>query len=142
MPRAIRDQYPHFQTMTTRWRDNDMFGHINNVVYLEYVDTCVNNWLLSGPLDVLNGPIIGLAVDTACTYHASLTFPDPIDVGLRTTRIGNTSVSYEVSLFAPGTPDAAATASFIHVYVDRTTYQPTSLSENFRQHLSQLTSIE
>ena len=139
MPRATRDQYRHFQTMTSRWRDNDVFGHINNVVYLEYVDTCVNTWLLSGPLDVLNGPIIGLAVGTSCTYHASLTFPDPIETALRVTRIGTTSVTYEVSLFAPGNAEAAATATFTHVYVDRVTRRPAPLPDNFRASLETLT---
>lgn len=139
MPRATRDTYAHFQTMTSRWRDNDVFGHINNVVYLEYVDTCVNTWLLGpGSLNVLNGPIIGLVVESACTYHSGLTFPDSITAGLRVARIGNSSVRYEVGLFREDEMEAAAEASFTHVYVDRESRKPMALTEGFRVALKGL----
>jgi acyl-CoA thioester hydrolase len=135
-PRATRDLYRHFHMMTTRWRDNDVFGHVNNVVYLEYVDTCVNAWLLeTGALDVLGGDVVGLAVESACTYFASLSFPGLVEAGLRVARLGNTSVTYEVGLFGEGEAEAAAVASFTHVYVGRETRRPVPLPEGFREAL-------
>ncbi len=136
---ATRDLYRHFRTMTTRWRDNDLFGHVNNVVYLEYVDSAVNGWLIeSGALDPIGGRLIGLAVETGCTYHASLAFPGVIEAGLRAGRIGRSSVTYELGLFAEGAAEAAAEARFTHVYVDRETRKPEPIPDGFRACLEKI----
>ncbi|MEM8658056.1 MAG: thioesterase family protein [Pseudomonadota bacterium] len=138
-PRAPRTAYAHFQTMTTRWRDNDVYGHLNNAVYYEYVDAAVNAWILSaGALEIPDGPVVGLVVESGCTYHAPLGFPEAIDVGLSVSRIGTSAVTYEVGLFASDSPLAAAEARFVHVYVEAETRRPVSLPATFRRSLEAL----
>lgn len=108
--------------------DNDVYGHVNNVVYYSWFDTVVNEYLISqGVLDIVNSPVIGLVVETGCSYFASIAFPDKIDAGLRVARIGNSSVRYEVALFPSGASEAVAQGHFVHVYVDRVTRKPQSL---------------
>ena len=137
--RSSRADYAQFSQMTTRWRDNDMYGHMNNVVFYEYVDTAVNTWLIKhSTLDIPHGPIVGLVVETACTFHASLGFPEPLDIGLRVARIGNTSVTFEAGMFAIGEDQAAAEARFTHVYVDAKTRKPAPLPDSFREALQGL----
>ncbi|WP_244815640.1 thioesterase family protein [Caballeronia sp. Lep1P3] len=126
--RTTRGDYPHFLPISTRWSDNDVYGHINNVVYYSYFDTVVNEYLLrAGVLDFSEGETIGLVVETRCNFFASLMFPERIDAGLRVERLGNTSVRYEVAIFAEGSDDAAAQGHFVHVYVDRVTRRPVPL---------------
>ncbi|QHQ33979.1 acyl-CoA thioesterase [Algicella marina] len=138
-PRQTRRAYAYFTDMTTRWRDNDAYGHMNNVVFYEYVDTCVNGWLkASGALDVPGGPVIGLVVESACVFHAPLGFPEPVAVGLRVSRIGTSSVQYDVGLFAPDGREAAAEARFTHVYVARDTRRPMPLPDRMREALASL----
>ncbi len=135
-PRQTREAYAEFTSMTTRWRDNDVYGHMNNVVFYEYVDTCVNGWLIrSGALEVPGGPVIGLVVESACVFRAPLRFPEPLGTGLRASRIGTSSVQYEVGLFEGDCREAAAEARFTHVYVDRETRRPVPLSEEMRAAL-------
>ena len=125
-----RDAYRHFQSIPTRWMDNDVYGHVNNVVYYSYFDTVVNEYLIrTGVLDVEHGTTIGLVVETQCNYFAPLVFPDRVEAGLRVGRLGSTSVRYEVGLFREGDAQAAAQGYFVHVYVDRTTRRPVTLPD-------------
>lgn len=136
---ATRKDYAVFQEMATRWRDNDVYGHMNNAVFYEYVDTAVNHWLVtSGALDVPHGDRVGLVVASSCQFHASLGFPDPVVAGLRAAKIGNSSVTYEVALFRGQADEAAAVASFTHVYVDKATHRPKPLEDKFRAALQAL----
>lgn len=138
-PRKSRSDYAHFQQMATRWRDNDVYHHLNNAVYLEYVETCVNGWLASsGALDVPSGPVVGLVVETACVFHESISFPDTVETGLRVSRIGNSSVQYEIGLFRGDAEHAAAEARFVHVYVDSGSRRPRPLDDTFRAALETL----
>jgi acyl-CoA thioester hydrolase len=114
--------------LTTRWMDNDAYGHLNNVVYYSLFDTVVNRALIeAGALDIEHGAVIGLVVETHCNYFASITFPQSVDAGLRVARVGSSSVRYEIGLFAAGAPETAAHGHFIHVYVDRATRRPVPL---------------
>ena len=134
-----RSDYRHFLPIATRWMDNDVYGHVNNVVYYSYFDTVVNEYLISrGVLDITNSQVIGLVVETGCSYFASIAFPERLDAGLRVTKIGNSSVRYEVALFRENGVDvdtALAQGHFVHVYVDRTTLKPQALAENLRESL-------
>ena len=125
---APRERYRHFTPLTTRWMDNDVYGHVNNVVYYSLFDTAVNRYLIeAGALDIHAGAVIGLVVETHCNYFAPLAFPQSVDAGLRVARIGTSSVRYEIGLFAADAPLAAACGHFVHVYVDRATRRPTPL---------------
>ena len=127
---APRTAYPHFLPIGTRWMDNDVYGHVNNVVYYSYFDTVVNEYLLRhGVLDFSEGETIGLVVETHCNFFAPVVFPEPIEAGLRVEKLGNTSVRYEVAIFAKGSDEAAAQGHFVHVYVDRVTRRPVPLAE-------------
>lgn len=135
-----REAFPVFRSITTRWMDNDVYGHVNNVVYYSWFDTAVNAWLIEqGALDIHGGAVIGLVVETGCNYYASLAFPQTIEAGIRVARLGNSSVRYEVGLFAQGAPQAAAQGHFVHVYVDRQTRRPTPLPAALRSVLSTIT---
>jgi acyl-CoA thioester hydrolase len=134
-----REAYPHFMSIASRWMDNDVYGHINNVVYYSFFDTAVNRYLIeAGALDIHRGSVIGLVVETGCQYFAPLAFPDVIDAGVRVAHIGRSSVRYEVGLFGHAVPDAAAQGHFIHVYVDRESRRPVSLPDPLRQALDAL----
>ena len=134
-----RDEYRHFLTITTRWMDNDIYGHINNVQYYSYFDTVINRFLIEhGVLDIHAGEIIGLAVESHCNYFSSAAFPDDIEAGLRVAHLGRSSVRYEVGLFVQGRESAVAQGHFVHVYVDRGSGQPVSIPENLRSALSML----
>ncbi|MEN7527736.1 thioesterase family protein [Cupriavidus sp. DL-D2] len=136
---AHRSAYKHFQPITTRWMDNDVYGHVNNVVYYSYFDTVVNTYLIhAGALDIEAGSTIGLVIETQCNYFSSLTFPDTVVAGLRVAKLGNTSVRYEVGLFRGDAEIAAAQGHFVHVYVDRETRRPVALPQPLRQALERL----
>jgi len=123
-----RDAYRHFTSLTTRWMDNDAYGHLNNVVYYSLFDTAVNRYLIeAGALDIQRSPVIGLVVETHCNYFASIEFPQSVDAGIRVAHRGSSSVRYEIGLFAAGQPLTAARGHFIHVYVDRETRRPAPL---------------
>lgn len=135
-PRAA---YPHLEVMTTRLRDNDVYGHMNNVVYYEYFDTVVNGWLIAqGLLDMQKSPVIGLVVETHCSYFAPLGYPEKLVAGLRVARIGGSSVTYGIGLFAEQGEAAAAQGGFTHVYVDRESRRPVPLPEPMRAALETL----
>jgi acyl-CoA thioester hydrolase len=120
-----RGDYPHIRTLTTRWKDLDPYGHMNNVIHYEMFDTVVNAWLIEhGALDIRKSPVIGLVVETGCSYFASLTFPEPVTAALRVAHIGRSSVVYEVALFDKASETAAAQGRFVHVYVDRLSRKP------------------
>ncbi len=134
-----RAHYLHFDDITTRWSDNDFYGHVNNVVYYSYFDTVVNRYLIEqGVLDPEAGETIGLVIETQCTYFGSLSFPDKVVAGLRVARLGNTSVRYEIGLFRNDEEVAAAQGHFVHVYVDRRSRRPVPLPEPLRRVLMPL----
>ena len=134
-----REAYRRFRPMTTRWMDNDLYGHLNNVVYYSLFDSAVNGYLIdAGALDIHAGGVIGLVVETHCNYFAPLAFPQPVDAGLRVARVGRSSVCYEVGVFGAGEPLAAACGHFVHVYVDRATRRPTPLPARLADALAPL----
>jgi len=130
---ATREAYRAFRTITTRWMDNDIYGHMNNVVHYSLFDTAVNGWLIERQvLDIHGGDQIGLVVETGCRYFGELAFPDVVTAGLRVARIGSSSVRYEVGLFRNDEDTAAAEGFFVHVYVDRATRRPKPLNAALR----------
>jgi len=131
-----RGDYRHFLAIPTRWMDNDSYGHVNNVTYYSYFDTAVNEHLIrAGGLDIARDPVIGIVVETACTFHRSLAFPEVIDAGLRVTKLGGSSVVYGIGLFRQGEDEAAATGRFVHVWVDRATQRPAGVPPRIRDAL-------
>jgi acyl-CoA thioester hydrolase len=140
--RESRSEYRVFRSITTRWMDNDVYGHVNNVVYYSWFDTAVNAYLMEqGALDIHQGSVIGLVVETQCRYFTPLAFPQLIEAGIRVARLGNSSVRYEVGLFAQGESLCAAQGHFVHVYVDKVTRRPTVLPEALRAVLEHLRSV-
>ena len=136
-----RGAYKAFRTITTRWMDNDPYGHMNNVVHYSLFDTAVNGWLIErGVLDFRSGGQVGLVVETGCRYFSELAFPDLVSAGLRVARLGSSSVRYEVGLFRNDEPAAAAEGFFVHVYVDRQTRRPLPLAQPLRDALQELLS--
>jgi acyl-CoA thioester hydrolase len=123
-----RDVYSQFVEITTRWADNDPYGHVNNVVYYAWFDSAVNKILIEGgALDVQNSPVIGLVVQSQCHYFRTVSYPELVQVGIRTGHIGNSSVRYELGIFTDGNETAAAQGHFVHVYVDRGSNRPVPL---------------
>ena len=134
--RPRRADYRYFQAVTTRWKDNDAFGHVNNVEYYSYFDTAVTYFLLENRLiGVAAGEIITVVVETACRFHASVAFPDRVTVGVRVARIGTSSVRYEIAVFRNDEDEAAAEGHFVHVYVDRATMRPVPVPAESRAAL-------
>jgi acyl-CoA thioester hydrolase len=134
-----RAGYKAFRTITTRWMDNDAYGHVNNVVYYSWFDTVVNAHLIEqGALDIQQGETIGLVVETQCNYFAPVEFPQTVEAGLRVAKVGSSSVRYEVGLFLQGEPLTAAKGHFIHVYVDRASRRPTDLPPRLKRVLEAL----
>ena len=135
----MRDGYPYLLEIPTRWADNDVYGHVNNATYYGYFDTAVNRHLTDhGVLLPAETPVIGVVVETGCRFHQSLSFPDTIEAALRVTKIGNSSVTYELALFRKGDPEPAATGHFVHVYVDRATRRPAPIPPAVRSELEKL----
>jgi len=124
-----RSAYKVFRNISTRWSDNDVYGHVNNVVYYSWFDTAVNGLLIEqGAIDIHSGPVIGLVVETQCHYFAPLAFPDNLVAGIRVAHVGSSSVRYEVAIFsADPSLASAAKGHFVHVYVDRNTRRPAPL---------------
>ncbi len=134
-----RGAYRAWRTVPTRWMDNDVYGHVNNVVYYSFFDTAVNAWLMEqGLLDIGSGEIIGLVVETGCTYARPIAFPQEVQAGLAVSRIGTSSVRYEIGLFAAGSAEPAAQGFFVHVHVDRQTRRPVALPPEWRAALEPL----
>lgn len=134
-----RAAYRHFQAIPTRWMDNDVYGHVNNVVYYSYFDTAVNQYLMEqGVLDIQASAVIGLVVETSCRYFAPITFPDLVHAGLRVARLGNSSVRYEVGIFRNQETTASSQGHFVHVYVDRASRRPAPLPAATRAALARI----
>ena len=134
-----RSAYRAFHQITTRWMDNDVYGHVNNVVYYSWFDTAVNQHLVEhGVLDFHGGAVIGLVVETQCNYFSPIAFPQKVDAGVRVSRLGRSSVRYEVGLFVEGQELTAAKGHFVHVYVDRENRRPAELPPNLKSVLEEL----
>ncbi len=138
-PLLSRKTFPIWQKIGTRWSDNDMYGHVNNVVYYSWFDTVVNRWLIeAGLLALKEDQVIGLVVQSSCRYASPLAYPDIIDIGLMADHIGTSSVTYRLGVFAQGVEESAAEGLFTHVYVDAATRRPSPLPENWRAALAKL----
>lgn len=134
-----RRSYRVFRAIPTRWADNDIYGHVNNVVYYSWFDTAVNTLLIErNALDIHGGTTIGYVAETQCNYFAALAFPQTVDVGLRVAHVGTSSVRYEIGLFAQGADLAAAQGHLVHVYVNRATGRPVSLPEALQSVVNEL----
>ena len=128
--RLTRADFRHFEPIATRWADNDVYGHVNNVVYYSFFDTAVNRLLVErGALDIANSETVGLVVANSCTFFESVAFPETIDVGMRIERLGRSSVTYELAVFRAGGEAAAAQGRFTHVYVTRADQRPTPIPQ-------------
>ncbi|MEX6502947.1 acyl-CoA thioesterase [Pseudomonas zhanjiangensis] len=138
-PQHLRSDYRHFQPITTRWHDNDLYGHVNNVTYYSYFDSAVNAYLIdAGGLDIHQGEVVGFVVSSSCDYFASIAFPERIEVGLRVAKLGNSSVQYELAVFKAGEPEACAAGRFVHVFVDRQNNRPVPIPARLRAALAEL----
>ena len=132
----IRDGYRHFSPVATRWGDNDIYGHVNNVVYYAYFDSVANLFLIEqGGLDIHQGDTIGLVVNSSCSYLAPVEFPDSLEGGFRVNRLGNSSVEYGIAIFKKGEEKACAAGTFTHVFVDRETRRPKPIGKQMRAAL-------
>lgn len=119
-PQHLRGDYRHFQPITTRWHDNDIYGHVNNVTYYSYFDSAVNSWLIAeGGLDIHTGDQVAFVVSSNCDYFAPIAFPEAIEIGVKVARLGSSSVHYELAVFKQGRDEACAAGRFVHVFVDR-----------------------
>ena len=140
-PAASRAEFKVWRRFTTRWADNDAYGHVNNTVYYEWFDSAVNGWLVEqGLLDIENGDPIALVVGTHCTYSAPLAFPQDVDVGLSVAHIGRSSMRYRIGVFAQEAETAAAEGEFVHVMVDRSTRRPVEIPGDWRAALERIVS--
>lgn len=138
-PVPALEDYAFQLTIPTRWHDNDVYGHVNNVVYYSYFDTAVNAFLIrEGGLDIHRGQVIGLVVESSCRYMKPLSFPFSVTAGVRIAKLGSSSVRYEIGLFAEGDPESAATGFFVHVFVDRDTRRSTPILPEMRAALAAL----
>lgn len=134
-----RGDYRHFLSIPTRWMDNDVYGHVNNVVYFSYFDTAINAYLIEqGGLDFHAGAQIGVCAESHCRFLSAISFPEVIEAGLRVEHLGRSSVRYGIGLFQQGASAAAAEGWFVHVFVDRVTRRPTELSDPLRNALERL----
>jgi len=136
---TARADFPQLHAITTRWDDNDVYGHVNNVHFYAFFDTAINDWLVrEGGLDVHAGDVIGLCVESHCAYTAAIAFPDAVEVGLRVGHVGGSSVRYELAVFKGGQEEPAATGWFVHVFVERETRRPVPLAPPLRAALERL----
>jgi acyl-CoA thioester hydrolase len=134
-----RREYGHFLAIPTRWMDNDVYFHVNNVVYYSYFDTVINRYLIEeGGLDIQGSPIVGVAVETMCRFRKSFAFPETVDAGLRVGHLGTSSVRYEIGLFGAGEDEARAEGHFVHVFVERATNTPVPIPARMRDALARL----
>jgi acyl-CoA thioester hydrolase len=133
---ACRSQFKAWRRFTTRWTDNDAYGHVNNAIFYQWFDSAVNGWLVEqGLLDIQAGDPIALVVETRCSYFAPLEFPQDVQVGLAVAELGRSSVRYRIGVFSDGSEHAAAQGEFVHVLVDRTSRRPVAMPENWRRAL-------
>ena len=133
------EEYPYRRVLGTRWADNDVYGHVNNVQYYALFDTLINAYLIKeGGLDIHHGDVIGICAESHCRYHAALAFPDDVIGALRVAKLGRSSVTYELALAAEEAAEPAATGSFTHVFVDRATRRPAPIEGRLRACLERL----
>ncbi|NGM24031.1 acyl-CoA thioesterase [Roseomonas stagni] len=138
-PTARLSDFPHHCAISTRWSDNDAYGHVNNVVFYSFFDTAVNRWLIAvGALDIAASNVVGLVVETGCRYRKPVAYPQDIVVGMRLAKLGTTSVRYELAVFVAGEEEASAEGHFTHVYVSRQTGRPVPVPEHLRNALQAL----
>lgn len=136
---AGRDQFRHFLSIPTRWMDNDVYGHVNNVVYYSYFDTAVNQFLIeAGVLDIHQGEVVGFVVDSGCAYFAPVAFPDIVHAGIRVAKLGNSSVRYEIALYRNDDLLPAAAGHFVHVYVERGNNRSVPIPDTVRKVLESI----
>lgn len=134
-----RDDYKVFYPITTRWSDNDIYGHVNNVTYYSYFDTVANRYLIEeGGLDISDGTIVGFVVNSGCEYHAPITYPEAIEAGVRVDRLGNSSVQYGIAIFKEGEHEAAANGHFVHVFVERAANKSVPIPATLRAALEKI----
>jgi acyl-CoA thioester hydrolase len=134
-----RADYKVFYPVSTRWSDNDIYGHVNNVTYYSYFDTVANRYLIEeGGLDISDGAIVGFVVNSGCEYHAPITYPETVAAGVRVDRLGNSSVQYGIAIFKEGEQQAAAHGHFVHVFVARAENRSVPIPENLRVALEQI----
>jgi acyl-CoA thioester hydrolase len=134
-----RSDYRHFQPILTRWQDNDVYGHVNNVAYYSYFDSAVNTYLIEhGGLDIHGGEVVGFVVSSSCDYFASVAFPERLEVGLRVPKLGTSSVQYELAVFREGEDEACAAGRFVHVFVERASNRPVEIPAGIREALQRL----
>lgn len=139
LPPTRRAEYPHFDTIDTRWADNDRYGHVNNAVYYFYFDTVINRYLIGpGGLDIEKDPVIAITAETGARFHRSFAYPERIEAGLRVARLTERSVRYEIGLFAAGEERSRVDGHFVHVFVDRATMRPTQMPARMREALGRL----
>lgn len=139
LTQETRARFRWWLEIPTRWMDNDVYGHVNNVQYYSYFDTVVNSHLIrEAGLDIHNSPVVGLVVETRCQFKKSLIFPDVVDAGIRIDKIGRSSVTYKVGLFRSGDDQIAALGHFVHVYVDRKSQSPVSIPDRMRAAMEPL----
>lgn len=137
--RLPRGAFPLFRPIATRWEDNDVYGHVNNVAYYSFFDTAVNGWLLEeGHLSIATSPVIGLVVETGCTFFESVAFPDAIEAGIRVQNLGRSSIRYEIGIFRTGAAEATAQGHFVHVMVERASGRPVPIPDALRTALTSL----
>ncbi len=136
---TCRADYPHFLAIPTRWKDNDVYGHVNNIDYYSFFDTVINHYLITvGELDIHRGTVIGFAAESHCRYLKSLAYPEVVDAGLRVAKLGNSSVRYEIALFRANDDEPAAEGWFVHVFVDRETQKSSPIPDSIRAALGQI----
>ena len=134
-----RDDYNQYYPITTRWMDNDYYGHVNNVTYYSYFDTAANRYLIEeGGLDLASAPVIGVVVNSGCTYKSPVAYPQMLEAGLRVDKLGNSSVQYGIAIFAEGEQHASAFGHFVHVFVDRRSNLPVRIPANIRNALERI----
>jgi acyl-CoA thioester hydrolase len=135
----VRDDYKVFYPITTRWADNDIYGHVNNVTYYSYFDSAANRYLIEeGGLDITDSRIVGYVVNSGCQYHAPIAYPDEIEAGLRVDRLGGSSVQYGIAIFKAGQVNAVAHGHFVHVFVERAEDRATPIPGPLRQALERI----
>jgi acyl-CoA thioester hydrolase len=134
-----RSDYRYFHAITTRWMDNDLYGHVNNVTYYSYFDTAANYFLIhEGGLDIVAAPVIGVVVSSSCQYRKSVAYPQRLEAGLRVDRLGSSSVTYGLAIFAEGNDEASAFGQFVHVFVDRASNRPLPIPAPIRAALERI----
>jgi acyl-CoA thioester hydrolase len=138
-PKHLRGDYRYFHSISTRWHDNDIYGHVNNVTYYSYFDSAMNTYLIhEGGLDIHNGDVVGFVVNSSCDYFAPIAFPDAIEVGLRVGKLGKSSVQYELAIFKQGEEQACAAGKVVHVFVERKHNRSTAIPPGLRTALESL----